>query len=99
MGNIMDYISWRGDLSFEQSQFNEVDNLILACFSYVNLDGISAVTKQKGIGLKKLTKEFMKLHTMKELEADNLLSAWLRYDDENGEVCQIWKMCGKKLCE
>ena len=70
MGNIMDYISWRGDLSLEQSQFNEVDNLILACFSYVNLDGISAVTKQKGIGLKKLTKEFMKLHTMKELEAD-----------------------------
>ena len=70
MGNIMDYISWRGDLSFEQSQFNEVDNLILACFSYVNLDGIPAVTKQKGIGLKKLTKEFMKLHMMKELEAD-----------------------------
>ncbi len=56
MGNIMDYISWRGDLSFEQSQFNEVDNLILACFSYVNLDGIPAVTKQKGIGLKKLTR-------------------------------------------
>lgn len=70
MGNIMDYISWRGDLSFEQAQFNEVDNLILACFSYVNLDGIPAVTKQKGIGLKKLTEEFMKLHTMKELEAD-----------------------------
>ena len=70
MGNIMDYISWRGDLSFEQSQFNVVDNLILACFSYVNLDGIPAVTKQKGIGLKKLTEEFMKLHTMKELEAD-----------------------------
>ena len=70
MGNIMDYISWRGDLSLEQSQFNEVDNLILACFSYVNLDGIPAVTKQKGIGLKKLTEEFMKLHTMKELEAD-----------------------------
>lgn len=70
MGNIMAYISWRGDLSLEQSQFNEVDNLILACFSYVNLDGIPAVTKQKGIGLKKLTEEFMKLHTMKELEAD-----------------------------
>ena len=70
MGNVMDYISWRGDLSLEQSQFNEVDNLILACFSYVNLDGIPAVTKQKGIGLKKLTEEFMKLHTMKELEAD-----------------------------
>jgi len=66
----MDYISWRGDLSFAQSPFNEVDNLILACFSYVNLDGIPAVSGQKGIELKKLVKEFKKLHTIKELEAD-----------------------------
>lgn len=70
MGNIMDYISWRGDLTFAQSPFNEVDNLILACFSYVNLDRIPAVTRQKGIELKKLVKEFKKLHTRKELEAD-----------------------------
>ena len=70
MGNIMDYISWRGDLTFAQSPFNEVDNLILACFSYVNLDRIPAVTRQKGIELKKLIKEFKKLHTIKELEAD-----------------------------
>ena len=70
MGNIMDYIGWRGDLTFAQSPFNEVDNLILACFSYVNLDRIPAVTRQKGIELKKLVKEFKKLHTIKELEAD-----------------------------
>ena len=70
MGNIMDYISWRGDLTFAQSPFNEVDNLILACFSYVDLDRIPAVTRQKGIELKKLVKEFKKLHTIKELEAD-----------------------------
>lgn len=70
MGNIMDYISWRGDLTFEKSKFNEVDNLILACFSYVNLDGIPAVAEQKGIELKNLAEEFMKLHTIKELEAD-----------------------------
>lgn len=70
MGNIVDYLSWRGDLSFEQSKFNEVDNLILACFSYVNLDGIPAVKEQKGIELRNLAEEFMKLHTMEELEAD-----------------------------
>lgn len=70
MGNIMDYISWRGDLTFAQSPFNEVDNLILACLSYVNLDRIPAVTRQKGIELKKLVKEFKKLHTIKGLEAD-----------------------------
>ena len=28
MGGIEDYIKWRGDLTFEQSAFNEVDNLI-----------------------------------------------------------------------
>ena len=50
MGNIMDYISWRGDLSFAQSPFNEVDNLILACFSYVNLDGITAGDRTEKTG-------------------------------------------------
>ena len=35
MGNILDYLDWRGDITFEQASFNEVDNLILACFSYL----------------------------------------------------------------
>ena len=43
MGNILDYLDWRGDLTFEQSPFNEVDNLILACFSYIELDGIREI--------------------------------------------------------
>ena len=30
MANMMDYLDWRGDLSFAASGFNEVDNLILA---------------------------------------------------------------------
>ena len=29
MGNIMDYLKWRGDLTFSQDAFNEVDNLLL----------------------------------------------------------------------
>ena len=40
MGNILDYLDWRGDLTFEQTPFNQVDNLILACFSYLDLDEI-----------------------------------------------------------
>ena len=35
MANILDYLDWRGDLTFEQSPFNEVDNLILAQLVYV----------------------------------------------------------------
>lgn len=40
MGNMMDYLDWRGDLTFAQSPFNEVDNLILAQLAYLNWDYI-----------------------------------------------------------
>ena len=30
MSNILDYITWRGDLSFSAAPLNEVDGLILA---------------------------------------------------------------------
>ena len=40
MANIMDYLEWRGDLTFAQSPFNEVDNLILSELVYVEFAGI-----------------------------------------------------------
>ena len=35
MSNIIDYIKWRGDLTFSQDPFNEIDNLILSQFSWM----------------------------------------------------------------
>ena len=40
MPNLLDYIEWRGDLTFDQAPLNEVDNLIFCLLSYVDLDGI-----------------------------------------------------------
>lgn len=40
MGNILDFIHWRGDLSFTQDPFHEVDALILSAVAYVELDRI-----------------------------------------------------------
>ena len=40
MSNIIDYLKWRGDLSFEISPFNEVDNIILSRFSYLPFQDI-----------------------------------------------------------
>ena len=40
MPNIMDYLAWRGDLSFTASPFNAVDNLILSELAYADLRGI-----------------------------------------------------------
>lgn len=34
MNDVLTYIEWRGDLSFSQSGFNEVDNLIFSLLSY-----------------------------------------------------------------
>lgn len=40
MANIIDYLEWRGDLSFEQSPFNEVDNLLLSTAAFIDFHGI-----------------------------------------------------------
>ena len=40
MSNIIDYIIWRGDLSFNQSKINELDNIIFARFSYLPFKNI-----------------------------------------------------------
>ena len=40
MTNMFDYISWRGDLTFEKSHFNPVDNIIFSQLVYLPLDGI-----------------------------------------------------------
>lgn len=40
MSNINDYLLWRGDLSFEISPFNQIDNMILARFSYMPFNKI-----------------------------------------------------------
>ena len=40
MSNLMDYMEWRGDVSFSGSRFNEVDNVILAVTSHNNFEDI-----------------------------------------------------------
>lgn len=40
MANLLDYLQWRGDLSFETAPFNEIDSLIFCQLAYLNLDGL-----------------------------------------------------------
>ena len=41
MNNMCDYLIWRGDLSFKQDEFNEIDSLILARVSYLPFNKIT----------------------------------------------------------
>lgn len=40
MASILDYLDWRGDITFAERPFNEVDNLLLAELSYLDFGGI-----------------------------------------------------------
>jgi len=48
MANMFDYLSWRGDLDFNASPFNAIDNIILSQLSYFTLDGIVPTVQDKG---------------------------------------------------
>ncbi|MBQ8387440.1 MAG: DUF2974 domain-containing protein [Clostridia bacterium] len=40
MAELKDYIEWRGDLRFRQSRLNEIDNVLLVFFTYLDLNDI-----------------------------------------------------------
>lgn len=48
MPNLMDYLEWRGDLTFSEAPLNEVDNLAFCLLSYVDLDDIVPADPRKG---------------------------------------------------
>lgn len=48
MANIEDYLRWRGDISFADHPFNDVDNLVLSIMAYLDFQGIVPGEEQTG---------------------------------------------------
>lgn len=70
MANMVDYLEWRGDLSFRTSGFNEVDNLLLAQLVYVDFEGIvSGLESDTDISLKEASEIFWREHDEEEILA------------------------------
>lgn len=55
--NIIDYVSYYGRYSFDEKEFNEVDNVIFSVLSYVDFKGIVSSSK-KGIKLSEVSRIF-----------------------------------------
>ena len=69
MGGIEDYIKWRGDLTFEQSAFNEVDNLVLSQIAYVDFKHIIAAAGSiEKVTLRPAAHDFFDLNDEEELQ-------------------------------
>ena len=73
MDNLSGYLRWRGDLSFAQSPFNEVDGLVFCYLAYVNLDGIAPEDQEDSITVEEAAEQFFAVRTQAELDADRSL--------------------------
>ncbi len=54
---LIDYIRWRGDLTFELDPFNEVDNAVLCELSYVDFSKVLPYNSPDGISLREAYEE------------------------------------------
>ncbi len=74
MTNFMDYLDWRGDLTFEEAPFNEVDALLLSYLSYVNFDKVLPDWKRAdaapAISLRKAREAFFTMHKLEDFRKD-----------------------------
>ncbi|MGN1295405.1 MAG: Mbeg1-like protein [Bacilli bacterium] len=73
--NIFDYLLWRKDLSFSQSEINEVDALIFSVISYIEYDGIiPTYPSKRKIQYAKCVEELFSNTPKKEINLGLLLS-------------------------
>lgn len=69
MGNMLDYLDWRGDLTLAQSPFNEVDNLILSQLSYANLDHVvPAEWSHMAVTIREAAERYFQLYSEEDID-------------------------------
>lgn len=74
MSNILSYLDEHGDISLLQSEFNEVDNLILSYLSYIDLDEIvPSINLNSYVTVEKASEIFFSKH-----EEEEIISAILK---------------------
>ena len=61
LGDILDYLAWRGDLSLEQVPFGPVDALALTVLSYVHFDGLISGGPEAAVPLGRTAERYLAL--------------------------------------
>lgn len=68
MSDIRDYLEWRGDLTFAESDFNEIDALILSQFVYLDFNGILREGYEGALMLKEASRRYFEAHGPEEVK-------------------------------
>ena len=68
MANMLDYMDWRGDITFDKVEINEIDALIFSQFSYLPLEGILGKGFKRTKTIYKIGQEYLKKYTDEEAE-------------------------------
>lgn len=61
MGNLLDYLAWRGDLSLEHVPFGAVDALVLSALAYVHFDGLAPSGPEPPVSLGQTAERYLSL--------------------------------------
>ena len=80
--NILDYLSWRNDVPFTVSKFNEVDSLILSELAYIDFEKI---VESSSISLQDVNDEFFLHHNREEIEEETQYSLEEQSQEETTE--------------
>ncbi len=67
MGDVFDYLAWRGDIPFSADPFNEVDNLLLAELAYTDFEGILSAGPAGVTALPDVSARYFGLHSEEEI--------------------------------
>ena len=67
--NYFDYLEYYGNYTFEEREFNEIDNVILSMLTYVNYDGIVSESKERKT-LEEVSKAFFNKYTKADIDKD-----------------------------
>lgn len=84
--NIIDYLIWRGDLSFALDHLNEIDALIFSRFSYMDMKGIlendgQSLTIREAYDIYHLDEESRPKYAPQDPELFKLMAQSTRYGD------------------
>lgn len=87
--NILDYMKWRGDLSFSQSPFNDIDGLILSQIVYIPFEGIvPGYRSARSITIREAFEKFRDIYDIEKSSLGALLPS---------EIFELFRMTGESV--